>query len=255
MTIVSQIITEAYRESNNIGLGQTPDATEQSEGLYLFNRFLKSVFGNEAGDPLTPISIGNNNVTNSVYYNLEALPVGWYPPRNSRLMFNNKQAQTLNLNPFPQDGERLAIQDLSNNFATYPVTVNGNGRLIDGQVQLILNTNGVAKEYFYRADTGSWMSVLNLSLSDTFPFPVEFEDFFIIGLAMRVNPRNKQDIDPQSIKTYTRLRSLFRARYHQVLDQRPEEGLLRTPGVPYLYYRNYGPYLDNAQRFNLGWSL
>lgn len=253
--VISQIITEAYRESNNIAIGQIPNAAEQQEALYLFNRFLKSVFGNEAGDPLTPISIGNNNVTNSVYYNLEALPIGWYPPRNSRLFFNNNQSQAVNLNPYPQDGERLAIHDVSGNFSVYNVTINGNGRLIDGSNQTVLNTDLVIKEYFYRADTGSWMSVSNLDLSDTFPFPVEFEDLFIIGLAMRLNPRNRQEIDPQSIQTYKRLRSLFLARYHQSIDQRPEEGLLRTPGVPYLYYRNYGPYLDNAQRFNLGWSL
>ena len=31
MTLVSQIITEAYRESNNIAIGQTPTAAEETE--------------------------------------------------------------------------------------------------------------------------------------------------------------------------------------------------------------------------------
>ena len=255
MTTVSQIVTEAYRESNNIAIGQTPNTAEQTEGIYLFNRFLKSVFGNEAGDPLTPISIGNNNVVNSAYFNMENLPNGWYPPRNSRIIFNLTQTQTVTLNPYPEDGERFAINDASNNFATYNVTLQGNGRLIDGGTQVILNTNGTVKEYFYRGDTNSWMSVYDLTLADTFPFPVEFEDLFIIGLAMRINPRNKQEIDPQSIQAYKRLRSLFRARYDQTVEQRPEEALLRTAGVPYLYYRNYGPYLSSNQRFNMGYSL
>lgn len=254
MVLISQIITEAYRESNNIALGQTPEAAEQAEALLLFNRFLRSVFGNEAGDPFTPVSIGTNNVTNGLYYNLETIPSGWYPPRNSRVVFNNKVAQTLLLNPYPEDGERLAVNDASQNFSTYPVTVVGNGRLIDGTTQVVLNTNGIVKEYFYRADLNSWMSVSDLGITDTFPFPEEFEDLFIIGLAIRINPRNKQELDPLSLASYKRLRSMFRARYKQVIDTRPEEGILRTPNVPYLFYRNYGPYLNSNQRFNLGFN-
>ena len=255
MTTVSQIITEAYRESNNIAIGLTPSAAEQAESLLLFNRFLKSVFGNEAGDPYTPIGIGNNNVINTTYYNLDQIPVGWYPPRNSRIIFNVTTPQTLSLNPYPNEGERVAINDASGNFSTYNLTVKGNGRLIEGSTQITLNTNGVVKEYFYRADTNSWMLVNDLGLGDTFPFPEECEDFFIIGLAMRVNPRNKQTIDPQSIQAYKRSRNLFRARYNQPVEQRPEEGVLRLPGTSYLYYRNYGPYLNANQRFNVGYSL
>ena len=255
MTIVSQIITEAYRESNNIAIGQTPTAAEQAEGLSLFNRFLKSVFGNEAGDPYVPISIGTHNVISPMYYTLTSLPTGWYPPRNSRIVFNNDTSQILNLNPYPEDGERFAINDASNNFATYPVTLNGNGRLIDGSTQVVLNVNGTVKEYFYRADTNTWQTINDLTLTDIFPFPVEFEDLFVIGVALRVNPRNKQEIDPQSVQAYKRLRSMFRARYSLNIEQRSEDALLRTPGIPYLYYRHYGPYVQTAQRFNVGYSL
>lgn len=252
--LVSKIITDAYRESNNIAAGQTPNAVEQEEGLALFNRFLRSVFGNEAGDPLTPIAIGNNNVNTSGYFNLEVIPSGWYPPRNSRIIFNNTQSQTLTLNPYPEDGERFAVVDASNNWSLYSLTINGNGRLIDGSPQTTLNTDGGNKEYFYRGEIATWFNVSNLALDDYFPFPTEFEDLFVIGLAMRINPRNKQDIDPQSVQTYKRLLSRFRARYDQTVEQRPEEALMRTPGIPYQYYRNYGPYTDTSQRFNTGYS-
>jgi len=253
-TVVSQIITDAYRESNNIAIGQTPNPKEQEEGLVFFNRFLRSVFGNEAGDPLTPIAVGNNNVNTNGYFNLAIIPSGWYPPRNSRIVFNNTQAQTLTLNPYPEDGERIALIDASNNWSLYNVTVNGNGRLISGNTQAILNIDGDNKEYFYRGDIATWFNVSNLGLNDYFPFPTEFEDLFVIGLAMRINPRNKQEIDPQSIQAYKRLLSRFRARYDQTVEQRPEEALMRTPGIPYQYYRNYGPYTDTSQRFNTGYS-
>ena len=256
MTTVAQIITEAFRESNNIPVGQLPTAAEQAEGLNLFNRFLASVYGNEAGDPLTPLSIGNNNMESSVFYNLYNIPItNWYPPRNARLIFNLSSAQDLNFNPFPNDGERIAIHDASGNFATNPVTLHGNGRLIDGATTVTLNTNSTIKEYFYRADTNTWMNTHNLGLVDPFPFPTEFEDYFIIGLAMRINPRNKQTMDPQSIEAYRRLRSAFRSRYKQITEQRPEEALLRTPNIPYLFYRNYGPFLSGPQAFNLGYYI
>ena len=51
MTVtVSQIITEAYRESNNIPVGTVPTTNEQNEAVLIFNRLVKSMFGNEAGD-------------------------------------------------------------------------------------------------------------------------------------------------------------------------------------------------------------
>lgn len=253
MVLISQIITEAYRESNNIAIGQTPTAAEQAEGLLLFNRFLRSVLGNEAGDPFTPIAIGNNNVQNSAYYNIENIPGGWFPPPNIRILFNNKSAQTLALNPNPDDGERIAINDASGNFSTYPVTVIGNGRTIDGATQVVLNTNSGVKEYFYRADTNNWATVNDLQLSDPLPFPEEFEDYFIIGTAIRINPRNTQQLDPQSMEAFKRLGKQFKARYNQDVEQKAEEGLLRTSGIRRSFFRLYGPYINGGQRFNLGW--
>lgn len=253
MTTISQIITEAYRESNNIAVGQVPTSAEQAEALNLFNRLLKSVFGNEAGDPFTIVSIGNNNITSTWYYNWPTIPNGWYPERNSRVIFNNTSAQTMALNPSPEDGERVAINDASGNFSTYPLTLLGNGRLIDGQTQVVFNTDNIVKEYLYRGDINTWMSVSDLSLTDSFPFPTEFEDFFIIGLAIRINPRNKQELDPQSVQEYKRLRTLFRARYSLTLPQRSEDGIVRTSGVKYPYYRNNYGLLNPNQRFYVGY--
>ena len=255
MVTVLQIITEAYRESNNIPIGTVPTTAEQAEGLLLFNRYTRSVYGNEMGDPLTPLAIGNNNVNQSSYYNYITVPTnGWYAPMNSRIICNNQSAITINFNPYPIDGERLAIQDASNNFSTYPVTLIGNGRTIGGAITLVLSTSGIRQEYFYRADTNDWVLVSDLQLSDIFPFPEEFEDFFIIGVALRVNPRNKQTLDPQSAQAYQRMRTLFRARYGQTTEVRSEEGLIRTSNVTTQKYRSYNTYLNTGQRFNAGYS-
>lgn len=253
MVTVSQIINEAYRETNLIPIGQSPSAVEQAEAVLIFNRLVKAVFGNEAGDPYTNFGIGNNNVVPGTIQSYDTIPTNnWYPPTNSRIIFNNTSTQTLNLNPAPIDGERLSIQDASNNFSTLPLTVVGNGRTIDGATSVSLNTNGLVQEWFYRADVHDWRTISNLTADSVLPFPVEFEDLFIIGLALRLNPRNGTQIDPQSISTYNKLQSKFRARYSLVIQQSPELALLRTSGVPYQIYRNIGRYMTTTQLFNSG---
>jgi hypothetical protein len=222
---VSQIITEAFRESNNLAIGQSPTAQEQVEGLTLFNRLVKSVFGSEAGQLLTPINIGSNNIAPAEF---ATIPSGnWFVPANSKIFFNLLAPQTISLNPSPEDGERFAVQDVSGNFNSFNVTIKANGRTIEGLTQQVLNANGENKEWFYRADTANWQLTSPLTLSSVFPFPEEFEDYFIIGLAMRLNPRSGVQMDGQSIEAYRKSKIRLRARYSQTIEMRPEEGLLR----------------------------
>lgn len=250
MTTVSQIITDAFRESNNIAVGQSPSTAEQTEALNLFNRFLRSLLGNEAGEKFVTINFGNRNVNTGFAFNYEAVPSSlWSPPPNSRLFFNNNNAQTVNLNPTPQDGERFSVQDMAGNFITYPVTLNGNGRTIDGVTTAVLSTNNLKREYLYRADTGDWRTVSDLQLADTFPFPTEFEDLFAIGVAMRLNPRFGTTMDPQSLEMFRRLRSIFKARYRTQTEIGSEWGLWRLTGAR----RNQDLYPSNPQKFNTGY--
>lgn len=243
MTTIAQIITDAYRESNNIAIGQVPTLAEQVEGLSAFNRFYKSLLGGRANDGLTTLNIDDNNVEITYLDAVKTLESSWTPSSGFRFVFNNTSNKTLVLNPYPQDGERLIIQDVSNNFATYPVTVKGNGRLIEGSTQVVLNTNGEITEYFYRADTASWVKVSTLDVNDIFPFPEEFEDLFSIGIALRLNPRNSSITDNMSLIEFRRLKNMFKARYSQVVNIRPELALVRLSSTRYVNT------LDNAIDF------
>ena len=229
MATLSQIITEAYRESNVIAIGQIPNANELSEGLLLLNRFIDSLFDNEAGDGLTEINIGLNNVTydSSAYYDL-VNQNDRVPTKNCRLIFNNTGPQTVNLSATPEDGERTAFHDASSNFSTYPVEVKGNGRLIGSATSVTLNVDGQVVEYFYRADLNRWQQLTDLTFTDELPFPRKFEDMFILGLAMRVNPRNGIAMGGESVAAYRRLRSQFRAKYSQTCQVPVEASLLET---------------------------
>jgi hypothetical protein len=230
MALVSEIIKDAFREANLIPITQSPTLDEQAEALRLLNRFVRSIFGNEAGDKLQSFAVGSLNVVTTTQLPIFDFTTPNYVPLNARLMVNISADTQVNLHPDPEDGSRVAVVDVAGNFNTFNLTLRGNGRGVDTATTAVLNTASLKKEWFYRADLGSWMAITNLGLNDTFPFPLEFEDLFAIGLATRLNPRNGVAIDDQAMMNFHRQRNLFRARYSQSIQQESEEGLIRMTG-------------------------
>lgn len=231
MTTVSEIITQAYRESNLIPVGATPDTAEMTEGLQILNRYVKSLFGSEMGEPLETIALGKKNVTtpdNVVMYMDDLLT--YYVPENTRVQANLLAATTINLCPNPKDGSRVAIIDNAENFETYPLTLVGNGRQIEGETSVVLNTNGLIRQWFYREDLGQWNRLTDLALTDVSPFPDEFDDLLILGTQRRINPRAGSTAAPESVEYYNDILRKFKARYRQVREMPTEQGLVRLPG-------------------------
>src|SRR3546814_13330053 len=93
MTLVSQIITDSFRKSNLIAIGTTPTAAQQTEALRYLNRMVKSVFGDEVGEPLTALPIGSLNIDRpSGYPWWDTVPAGdWFVPTNTRTVFNSSE--------------------------------------------------------------------------------------------------------------------------------------------------------------------
>jgi hypothetical protein len=230
MALVSEIIKDAFREANLIPITQSPTPDEQAEALRLLNRFVRSIFGNEAGDKLQSFAVGSLNVVTTTQTPIFDFTTPNYVPLNARLMVNISAAAQLNLHPDPEDGSRVAVVDVAGNFNIFNLTLRGNGRGVDTATTAVLKTASLNKEWFYRADLGNWVAITNLGLNDVLPFPLEFEDLFVIGLATRLNPRNGVAIDNQSMMNFRRQRNLFRARYSQSIQQESEEGLIRMTG-------------------------
>lgn len=256
MTLVSDIITDAYRQSNTLAIGVSPTVLQQTEALRYLNRIVKSVFGNEVGDPLTAFPLGGNNINRPAGYPWYGDNPGndWFVPKNLRVMLNLSSSQNIYLHPDPDDGTRFAVSDVSGNLATFPVTVYGNGRTIESALSVVLNTNGLDSEWLYRADLGNWQKSAPLIAGDTFPFPEEFDFFFIIQLAMAMNPTLGVQMDPQTQATYARARSQLRARYTQDVQMPSEIGLLRTSKTSAdRDFWNYYEYYDPNAMFNKGW--
>ena len=227
MTLLSAIIQQGFREANIIPIGATPSTNELAEGLKRLQSLILSSLGMEGGEQLSTLPIGNNNVTQPSTFVPEP-PA--YLPSNVRLLCNLTAARTLYLNPNPQDGARLAVVDASANFNTYNLTLNGNGRKVDGGTTDVLSTNSQSIQYFYREDLADWKVISALASSDEMPFPEEYDDMFVIMLALRLGPRNNQKIPQESVVMMERSRDQFRARYAQIVATPADPAVLSRRG-------------------------
>ena len=231
MSTNRSIINKAFREAGITEVGEAPETEEFDEALIALQDLYVTFFGNELGEQLTPVNYGTNGITNS--YALDAdqsdLVDDYYIPENSRLILNIDEAKTLYLHPKPQPGARFGIIDNKENLATYNVVISGNGRKIEDAATLTLNTNGLAREWFYRDDLADWTRITDLLADSESPFPREFDIFLQTALAVRLNPRYGAETDQNIIDILGRARKQFRARYRQNVEKSVEDGLLRLP--------------------------
>lgn len=257
MTITSQIIKDAYRQGNILPIAATPTVPQTAEALRYLNRIVKSVFGNEVGEQLEPFAIGRNNIDRpSGFPWYDNLPdFDWWVPKNTRLMLNLQSPVDVRLHPVPNDGSRFAVVDVSQTLSQFPLTVRGNGRRIEGQEEIILDQDGEDKEWFFREDLGDWLLYSPLDTDTTFPFPEEFDEYFISLLAIRLNPAYGIALDNQSNLIFERSSRQLKARYSQHIRTGSELGLIRGARVSqdrFGWDRWPSAYNPNAA-FDRGW--
>lgn len=231
MTTIRTIIADAFREAGIIAAGDSVEAAASDEALRRLNNIYKSFFGIELGENLPPINYGDSGLINSYAKDANrATDIdSSYIPQNVRLIFNNDEAETLYLPPSPDDGARLAIVDNAGNLATYNVVINGNGRKIESASSITLSTDSLTREWFYRADTGNWARVSDLTIDDESPLPGEFDDFLTTALAIRIHPRYGAETAQETVEVFNRMRKIFRARYRQTHEMDVEDGLICIP--------------------------
>jgi hypothetical protein len=257
MTTVASIIQSALRETNLIPLGVTPTDEQLAEGFALLSTIVASVLGNEAGENLNPFPLGQNEINSPGGYPWwsNELPGNVFLPTNLRIMCNLTGAGNVNFHPRPHDGARMGVVDISQNFSEFPLTVYGNGRSIEGDSDVTLSTDGETREWLYREDLGNWVVVTPLASDGDMPWPTEFDDMFIIMLAMRLNPRYGQVMHPASAQALQASMRRFSARYTQSTTQMPvEDGLLSLTNQ-YRYYNGQTgqQWGDAADFFNSGY--
>lgn len=109
------------------------------------------------------------------------------------------------------------------------ITLNGNGRLINGAGQQQYSTPVASQEWIYRGDLGNWLPVQNLTLTDQNPFPPKFDDFFICVLMKRLAPRYNKIVSTETQQAALSMLSKIRAQYRQAaLTTYGSENMPRT---------------------------
>jgi hypothetical protein len=248
VTLVSSIILDAYRESNMLALGKEPAANQLTEALRLYNAVLAMTYGGDAGEPLAdwPLGLfGRENQVDEI-----AGEYRFHPDINRRLVATNEIAVTVYLTPRPQDGARYGIADPFSRLATVPVTLNANGRVIEASPTLVLNTDGLFREWIYRADLAAWLRLSGVTADDENPFPDKFDAMFAILLAMRLNPRYGRTLDDQSIAVLKQGKREFIARYLQSQPLEIDDSL----SWPFMSTQSYqsGRAFSSTPAFNRG---
>lgn len=242
MTLVSSIIKRAYRKSNLIPKVSTPDADMTTEALEMLNSLVLGIVGNEVGSELADINYdpsGEHDQSN-------ILTGTQWVPDNHRLVLNLDDPTTVLADPYPYEGQRLAVVDVAGNLATNNLTVNGNGRLIEGAATVVLSTNSENRQWMYRADTGNWVKIEELETTDHLPFPVEFDPYFVLMLAIQLDPQYGQALHAHDTEMLRRMRSQLRARYCNRNEYSlPDFGVVNPKDM---YYYGY-----NTEYFNQGY--
>lgn len=227
-TPLSQIVSDAYRVSNITNINSVLTDAQQDEGFRYLQRIIWSVYGFEAGELLTDFPQGTNTIVSPGGFPWQ-VPDNWYFPLNSRVVCNYTAPATIALHPMPEDGSRFAVLD--ENSLDLNVTIQANGRLIEGQSTYLFDTPKTHREWFYDAVSGNWNVVTPLLITDVCPFPSAFDDLFIISLAMRLNPAYTVTLAPESALVLKDQLKKFKARYHQVIKMPSELALILTPGA------------------------
>lgn len=255
-TLLSVIISDAYRESNLTSINTVLTQPMLDEGLRLLQRVILSVYGNEEGEALQDLPVGNNNVQAPNRWP-ENFPASYFAPSGSRIVLNIGTAQSIAFNPSPQDGARMAYID-ENSTSPLNVTFLGNGRRIEGALSYNATISGSSRSWMYDAPSGNWLAVTPLTFTDVMPFPSSFDDLFIIMLAMRLNPRYNVEANTQSVSRLSQVMRHFKARYSQVVVVGSEPAIVLLPGSRaqrgYWYGYDYGNATDIFNRGGpFGW--
>ena len=230
MSALSEITQRAFRESQILDINRPPSTLQEAEAVAI----LRGIILRHIRPAVQTIWLGNldgvkeqkgvilRNFTH--YAPVTAVPQDCYV----NLLLD--QPTTLLLPPSPGDGSRLTFIDVASTLATNPLTVTGNGNLIAGNTSATLSTNNENTTFMFRRDLANWISIspINLVATSQMPFAEEFDDLFVIELAMRLNPRYGKELSAVTIEVFSEIRSRFKGRYMSENNSSSPDSLWET---------------------------
>lgn len=236
MTLASDIVQQGFRENNIVAVGAQPPAAMAAEGLQRLNSLIRGLYGTVMGELLQDWNVPSAQRTAPVAANypqlpypqgldgnLLSLPVSYdtpdivspYPPRNSRIVFAGTADTTVYFPEAPDDGSRMGVIQGATGPDGIVLTLDGNGRSIDGDKTFQATTPLAHMRWLYRADIGDWRPMAQLVGTDEMPFSTDMDDFFRAALAISFAPGYDKTTSGETQNTYKAGMTAFRARYKQ----------------------------------------
>jgi hypothetical protein len=178
------IIARAMRMLGTLAPGDNPSAADLADAMTALNTLKRSLFGTVIGPVLSSyvLTRTSGQAENGGEYAFPATAFTLAAPLN------------------PRAGARFGVVDANLSFPSGNLTLNPNGRLIQGQASnLTLSTSGFAGRWWYRADTGNWVLEADYATADDV---VEFPDNLIaflpymlaVAFAPEFNSELRQDV-------------------------------------------------------------
>jgi len=232
MALISEIISRAYREQQVSDIAEQPSAAQQAEALPLLQGI---ILRSMVQYPQTTVRLGGavKRSKSGVLRQFDDLAQDLPLPHNIHLHCQLASATSVYMPHDPGDGARLLVSDVAGTFATYPLTLLGNGNTINGGQSLVLNLNGQRHDLFYRRDLAEWRTVTGLLLTDPSPFPEEFDDMLVLALATRLVVRYGRAMDAASLSLFSEMQARFVSRYTRVASDVEADVLFDSAYLPY----------------------
>lgn len=207
-------ISMALRKIRVIGQGETPTSADLTACLDSLNKLIAELVGFGGSHPIRTLTLDTS-------YELS--------PREPaiRLLCRHSSPITITLpsvdNMELYDGMRVGIVDVSNNAATYNITLARNSWLLEGGTSdLTLSTNNINRLWMFRADLGDWKRATDLAADDTLPFPTDLDLSMALILAQRLEGEYGQELRGADIGAAKSARIKLDAKYVKGVRMRPE---------------------------------
>lgn len=216
MTQVADIIEKAFFEAGLTTDLQHATPTQTANAMDTLAGIISLQYGTNVGEIFQPWPLGNYGRSADARQVLSG-NILVMPPANSMLIATNEGALTVYLPVNPSPGSRFGIVDPYSRLAANPVTLDGNGHAIESGQSVLLDTDATNRQWLYRDDLGAWARVTPLLITDDMPFPSDFDQMFIILLAMRLSIPYGQNQSQLQLSFLKGMSQQFQARYTQSL--------------------------------------
>lgn len=194
MGTANDVITDALRRPGTIAPGETPSASEAAQALARLNAMCVDMF--DGWTPLTDKRLTASVRLRDEDYNFVATGV----------------AATITLPADPREGQRVGVYDGAGTLATYPVTLNANGKRIENAASVTVSTNGLSRQWFYRADKG-WTRIADVAVGDEPIFP--FHDGLGAMLAIELAESYGTPVGPVLARAAEKARARLNLRFNR----------------------------------------